>query len=501
MANKYIPVLKPYPHQVEARNKMRGKREFGLLMEMRTGKTKVILDDWGEMEAAGEVRDLLYLSPGGALYGEDALETQAPQHMPEELRERARIAVWRSGNAPAKREVAALLAEKDKRRPRVLLMNTEALSQNSTGAIEAAREFLRPQKAVMVVGESTSIKGKSIRTEAVLDLCEWAPYRRIETGLVAPHSPLDLFYQFKFLNPKILRQHSWFGFRARYAILREVCFLPATKQAELKAANRRVPMTKIVVAYRNEEELAELIEPYTYRRKFRDCAAAPAGAYLFRDVSMTPDQARMYREMKEYATTAIESAEAHMTATVALTQILRIHQMMCGFVVDEEGNIHDVPERRTSALLDVLSECDGQAVVWCTYNHNIEKLSRALQAPSAFGPGSVAHFWGGNARDRVDEEREFKEGRRKIMLANPAAGGKGRDWKNANLMVYFSNSPNLEHRDQSEARIEAVQKIDPVTRIDLRVPDTPDDKIIQNLRRKIDTASTLQGDGYREWLI
>lgn len=505
----YKPVLKPYPHQVEARKRMRGQKAFALLMEMRTGKTKVIMDDWGEMEDAGEVRDLLYVSPGGALYGEDALETQVPMHMPPELRERALIGVWKSGSGKAAQEqLAKVLASRDPRRPRVLLMNVEALS-SVPAAREAARLLLEPHRAVMVVGESTCIKGKSIRTGHVLELGEFAPYRRIETGLVAPHSPLDLFYQFNFLNPKILRQHSWFGFRARYAITREVCFLPAIQQEQLLEAKRRLPMTKIVVAYRNEEELAELIEPYSYRKRFRDCTAVPAGVYRLHEVQLTAEQKRMYHEFKEYATTAIIGAEAHMTATVALTQILRLHQLVCGFTVDDEGGgIHDVPENRTRALIGLLEEAGGQAVIWCTYNHNIERIAAALQ--EHFGrplPGNpaglpvAARFYGGNAKTRVEEEAEFKAGTRRFMIANPAAGGKGRDWKNANFMVYYSNGPNLEHRDQSEARIEAVKKLDTVVRVDLCVRKTPDEKMIQNLRAKIDMASTLQGDGYREWLI
>lgn len=501
----YTPVHQPYPHQVEALAKMEGRRAFALLMEMRTGKTKVILDDWGRMEAAGEVSDLLYLAPGGALYGEDALETQVREHMPPDLADRARVAVWRSGSLRSKRECADLMKTRDPRRPRVLLMSTESLSYQSTGAYQTAFDFLEPgRRAVLVAGESTSIKGKSTRTDAALALSKRAAYRRVETGLVAPHSPLDLYYQFEFLDPKIMSQRSWYNFRARYAVLQEVCFLPKDKKEELIRRHGKLPpsvMAKIVVAYRNEEELQERIEPHSYRKRFRDCAVAPPGVYRFRDLELTPEQKRMYREFKDYATTAIEGADAHMTAEVALTQILRLHQLICGYVVDEEGQRHPVPERRTSALVDLLNECDGQAVVWCSYNYNIERLTEVLQQPSHFGPGSVARFYGGNASTRVDEEREFKEGKRRIMIANPAAGGKGRDWQCANLMVYYSNSPNLEHRDQSEMRIEAVNKLDPVTRVDLRVPDTPDDLMIKNLRAKIDMASTLQGDGYKQWLI
>ena len=85
----YAPVHPPYPHQVEARDKMRSMPEFALLMGTRTGKTKVLVDDWAERLEQGGPPDLLALAPAGALYGEDAWETQFQEHLPPELRERA----------------------------------------------------------------------------------------------------------------------------------------------------------------------------------------------------------------------------------------------------------------------------------------------------------------------------------------------------------------------------------------------------------------------------
>src|ERR1700685_1823127 len=135
----YAPVLPPYPHQVEAAAKMRPLDRFALLMGVRTGKTKVLIDDWGERAEAGETKDLLAVCPGGALYGEDAWETQFPEHIPPELLERTRLALWRSGGGQRQtRELGALLREADPGRPRVLLVNVEALS-----TVEAARTLCR----------------------------------------------------------------------------------------------------------------------------------------------------------------------------------------------------------------------------------------------------------------------------------------------------------------------------------------------------------------------
>jgi hypothetical protein len=62
----YEPKWPCHPHQLIGERKMRGRRAFALLMAMRTGKTKTAIDDFGEMESAGEVRDLLVLAPAGS---------------------------------------------------------------------------------------------------------------------------------------------------------------------------------------------------------------------------------------------------------------------------------------------------------------------------------------------------------------------------------------------------------------------------------------------------
>jgi hypothetical protein len=87
------------------------------------------------------------------------------------------------------------------------------------------------------------------------------------------------------------------------------------------------------------------------------------------------------------------------------------------------------------------------------------------------------------------------------MLATPGAGRFSRMWAIADLVVYYSNTPDLEHRSQSEDRAQGLDKINSVLYVDLIVPGTVDEKIINALRAKINMATTITGDNYQEWLI
>ena len=51
-------------------------------MEMRTGKTKTILDEFGQDELAGRIRQLLVIAPGGVYR---TWEADALKHLSDDL--------------------------------------------------------------------------------------------------------------------------------------------------------------------------------------------------------------------------------------------------------------------------------------------------------------------------------------------------------------------------------------------------------------------------------
>lgn len=498
----YQTKLTPYEHQTEALNRIEGKKAFALLMAMRTGKTKVLLDDFGQKELDGEVNDLLVIAPAG-VYRTWVKAMQ--DHLSDDLLERVQLLVWSSAKANgvnASKEREAFLNKRDA--PRVLLMNIEALSGVKL-ARKTCLEFLRDHKHAMIaVDESTIIKSpKAQRTKFVNHVLAYkAAYRRILCGLVTPRSPLDLFCQFEFLDPAILGQKSFYTFRERYAIIVKKSF-----------GGRQVPIIK---GYRGVEELKRLIEPHSSRVEFRPKIPS---TYSIREVALSDEQKRLYQDIKQFATTKLESGD-HVTATIVIAQMLRLHQVLCGWVRDENGMEHEIPERRTDELLELLEEYSGKAIIWCSYDYSVRKVARALareydpactiiddwgrekKIDPVFPNKCVARFWGGNEATREEEEQEFLNSPEcRFMVATPSAGGRGRTWSNADLVVYYSSTNNLEHRDQSEQRAQGLEKARQVDYVDLIVPGTIETKILEALRKKIDIASLINGDNYKEWLI
>lgn len=481
----YVPRLPPYAHQREALDKMRGREAFALLMSMRTGKTAVTITDWATMVDADEVEDILVIAPGGVY---KTWKGEFAKHLSENAMDNTITHTWQSGGTSHHdKSLKLFLGVQETGVARAMMINVEALSSVEK-AREAVTTFLSQRRAVVATDESTTIKSPTARRSKFIiqKLAPLAAYRRILSGLPTPRSPLDLFSQFEFLDWRILGHKSYYSFRARYAVVKKMGF-----------GGRAV---NIVVGYRNTDELWSLIAPHSYRVTLDQVRQAAPPVYAMREVKMTEEQERIYRELKEFATAAIE-ADKHVTATAVITQILRLHQLLCGHVTDDDtGEVHDVPENRTAELLRVLEDYDGKAIVWCSYDHDVRKVSERLK--KEYGERAVARFWGGNRDTREEEESRFKSDPEcRFEVATPDAGGKGRTWSVADLHIFYSSKNNLEHRDQAEMRAEAVDKYEQATRIDLMVPGTVEEKIIQALRDKIDMATAITGDNYREWLI
>jgi SNF2 family DNA or RNA helicase len=478
-----------YAHQAECVARMAGRSAFALLMSMRTGKSRCVIEDWQRTHDLRRGGALLVVAPAGSYRG---WERELDQFLDPEIRERALVATWDSRRGPA--SIARLFDARSCSCPRVLLVNVEAYSTVDAVRQASAALLQSHAESVMVVDESTTLAnyyntGKgSLRAQTMHLLRPMAAQARILTGLPTPKSPLDLWGQFSWLDPTILGFVSYQAFEDRYAIIKR-----------LRVGGRHA--IRIPVEFRPviEELWATKLAPWSYRKRLEECADIPEKAYVTRMVGLTPEQERLYREMEATATAQLEPG-VFMSAQQRIVLLLRLHQLCCGWATSEDGTVFAVPELRTRALLDLLQDYDGKAIVWCSWAHDLQKVAAALT--QAFGVGSTTVFWGGNRGDREAQSDRFKtDPACRFLVATPGAGGRGRDWSEAGLIVYFSSTNNLEHRDQSEERASSVRKRDLVTVVDFQTEGTVEGEIIQAMRRKMDWASITLGDPRRSWVV
>src|ERR1017187_3699558 len=259
--------LPPRDTQIMCREKLLQRpRRWGLdvfcfLQEMGLGKTYSLLWDWVE----SGYPDLLVIAPAGSYRNwwdtRPGVVSELDKFLMPDLRERLLVqGYWAGMGVGARRQVGEFLACRD--RPRALFVNVEALSSTER-ARQLVKDFLAAGRgAMMVIDESTRIRTPdSKRTDWIIRAGKTAQARRIKTGFPAPKSPLNLFSQFEFLDWRILGFDSYWTFRMRYAVMKQVSMgVYPDHTGTLKERK-----SWIDVAYRHEDELQAAMEPYSFR--------------------------------------------------------------------------------------------------------------------------------------------------------------------------------------------------------------------------------------------
>ena len=472
---------KPYEHQLLALSKSWNKREYAYFMEMGTGKSKVLIDNIALLYDRGGINAAIIIAPKGVY--RNWSEKEIPIHMPDHVEKR--IAVWNP--APNKKQKKALLDLFEVIADlKILIINVDAFSTKK--GVNFVEKFIMCNEVLMAVDESTTIKNpKAQRTKNLLKLGVNTKYRRILTGFPITQSPLDLYSQSAFLSKDLLGYDSFYSFQNRYA----------------KLFNRKIGQRTFrqVTGYQNLGELTTRLNGFSYRVLKKECLDLPDKVYQRREVILTPEQKKVYKELKDYAMAELESNEM-VSVTSILTQILRLHQVVCGFVKHDNHEEVEIKNNRLDALLDILAETQGKTIIWANYRYDIKRILKTLQ--NTAGADSVATYYG----DTPDDERQkvitrFQDpdSTLQYLVSNVQTGGYGITLTQASNVVYYSNNYDLEKRLQSEDRAHRIGQTNKVTYIDLVSKGTVDEKIVKALRNKLDLAQEVLGDEkWKDWI-
>ncbi len=470
---------KPFAHQLKALEMSCDKKVFAYFMEMGTGKSKVLIDNIAILYNKGHINGALIVAPKGVY--KNWFDSEIPNHMPDYIDKK--VVLWEATiNKTKEKELNTLFQSSFDLH--ILIMNVEAFSTKK--GKQFAEKFLSCHKTLMAIDESTTIKNPdAIRTKTIIGIGRDVKYKRILTGSPVTKSPLDLFTQCYFLDPWLLDHQSYYSFKTRYAI---------TKQINVSGR-----MVHLVVGYRNLGELSDKLKPFSFRVLKDDCLDLPEKTYMKRIVQLSPEQKKVYEQMKKMAL-AVLNGKMVTTATV-LTQLMRLHQITCGHFKSDDGDIQILKNERLDELLDVLDEVEGKAVIWAHYRYDIEVIVEAIK--KRYGDNTVVTYYGDTSTD--DRQKAIKliqdkDSPVRFIVGTPQTGGYGITLTGASTMIYYSNGYDLEKRQQSEARIDRIGQTKNMTYIDIIAEDTVDEKIVDALRKKVDIASKVMGEELKEWI-
>ena len=469
---------KPYKHQLTALEKSWNRETYAYFMEMGTGKTKVLIDNLAMLYDKGKVNGALIVAPKGVVG--TWYNNEIPAHLPDHI-ENVPV-LWQANiTKEQSRKLGNLF--KIGEELHILIMNVEAFS--TTKGVDFARKFLSSHNTLMAIDESTTIKNpKAKRTKSILKLSEMAKYRRIMTGSPVTKNPLDLYSQCEFLSPWHLDFQSYYAFRTRYAIM--------------KNANIAGRQIQLVAGFQRLGELSEKLTPFSYRVLKSDCLDLPDKIYMKRQIKLSPDQFKVYDQMKKEALATLNGKK--VTTVNALTQLMRLHQITCGHFTSDDGMTQPIKNNRIDELMDVLEETEGKAIIWAHYQYDITNIIK--EVIKVHGPGSIVDYYGLTPQDQRQKNiKKFQnDDKCRFIVGTPATGGYGITLTAANTVIYYSNGYDLEKRLQSEDRAHRIGQKRSVTYVDLICEETVDEKIVKALRKKINIASEVLGEELKSWI-
>jgi len=440
-------------------------------MQMGTGKTKVTIDNMSYLYVENKIDTVVVVAPNSVYQN---WKKEIDFHCPE----KTNIYIWKvTKDKTFKLDTSKLT---------FVLMNVEALSHASGKKWLDYKLLKYGMKSMVILDESTSIKNlKASRTKAIIKLGKLAKYKRILTGSPITKSPLDLFSQCAFLDKKLLGYENYTVFKSRYAVMYSI---------ERGGYNIQIPKY-----YVNLEELEYKLKNFSFRVRKKDCLDLPPKQYVQRMIELPEEQRKAYEQLKANALIILRDDE--VSYNNKLTELLKLQQVANGFIKTNDSKIVDFKTNaKLKELMSILEESEDKCIIWANYVHNIEMIKKKLG--EVYGKDSVVSIYG---KDSVDVRNKAVESfqsddRCRFLVGNPTVGGYGLTLTAAKYVIYFSNSYNLEVRQQSEDRAHRYGQTSQVTYIDLIATDTIDEMVLHNLENKIELSAKTLGEQVQKWL-
>ncbi|MGH7743710.1 MAG: SNF2-related protein [Candidatus Dormibacteria bacterium] len=319
-----------------------------LHVTMGGGKTKVVID----LIANSETRRVLILCPTSVRSvwrGEFAKHSDLSGNVlvldKQSVKDRTRMA-----DAFIARGVV----------PAIIVINYESVWREPFAAWSLERTW-----DVVVLDESARVKAATSRVSLYAsDLRRVSTKRLCLTGTPMPKDPLDLFGQFRFLDPAIFGS-SFHRFRSEFADMHPM-------------------IPEMVKTWKNQDELARRMALLAYRVD-ADVLKLPAPTHTVVPVSLSPAAARVYNELERDMIADV--AGGAVTAANALVRVTRLQQVTSGYTVLDPtrpgGERIEKPlsTDKADALADLLADLpvDEPVAVFCRFRWDLDRAKEVAE--------------------------------------------------------------------------------------------------------------------------
>lgn len=301
--------------------------------------------------------------------------------------------------------------------------------------------------------------GKASRFLTRLGHSAW--YRLGLSGTPMPHSPLDVYAYYRFLDPSIFGW-SFHKFRQHYAVMGGY-------------------QNHQVVAFRNLDELNRKFYTIAFTAS-KDVLDLPPEVHVTYKCRLGAQAQAIYRSLERDFIAELETGE--VTAANALVKLLRLQQITGGFARTSDGDDVQVDSAKMNLLRDVLEDIapEEPIVVFCRFHRDLDAVNRVA---NEVGRRSL------ELSGRMDDLKRWQESEAPVLAVQIESGGLGIDLTRARYAIYYSLGFSLGSYEQSLARVHRPGQTRPVEYIHLLAEGTVDEKVMAALSDRADVVNSV----------
>lgn len=469
--NLFMPIkVRPYQHQADAyrfacgkfgliQGKLKSSSGVALLMEMGCGKSLTAIGISGTLYLKEKIDRVLVVCPLSivSVWDEEYEKFAAFPY---------RLTILK-GSSEKKRQQLADLEQGD-------FLQVVVVNYESAWRLE--KELLKYNADLIIADEGHKIKeNRTAQSKCMHDLGARAPYKLLLTGTVISGKELDVFSQYKFLNPAIFGT-SFYGFRNAYF--------------QMGGYGNHIPIFKKSMT----DMFLQKMHSVAYRVTKAECLDLPSVTEEIRRIDLEDKAMKLYEKLQKESFAELDKGE--VSVVNVLTKLLRLSQLTGGFLTDDDGNISKVSDAKLQALKDIVETSlsdNKKIVIIARFIPEMDEIEKYLQKE-----GIKYSCIRGGVKDRNEQIRAFQEDpETMVFLGQIQAAGLGITLTAASTMVFYSMDYSMANFDQAKARIHRVSQTENCHYIYLICKKTVDVRVLRALREKIDLAKTLVDD-YRK---
>jgi SNF2 family DNA or RNA helicase len=319
---------------------------------------------------------------------------------------------------------------------------------------------------LIIVDEANAYKNPStVRWKTLSRIVKADTYLWMMTGTPAAQSPIDAFGLAKMINPSNV---------------------PKYASAWRDKVMRQVTKFKWVPKVDSRDSVFSALQP-AIRYEKAQCLDLPPVVNVTRDVPLTPQAAKYYRELlKEMQIEAAGQTISTVNAAAALSRLL---QLSGGAVYTDDSNVVEFDvSPRLNVLGEVLDETANKVIVFIPYKHTIVVVKKYLDSIGVSNEiisGDVS----ASERGRIFNAFQTTTSPR-VLVIQPQAASHGVTLTAADTVVFWSPVMSVETYLQCIARIDRVGQQHKMTVVHLQGSEV-EKRMYNMLQNKVDMHTKL----------